>query len=102
DAHPPVLGGLEQHRGKDRHRALLLDDALRPVQRPGEFVGPDLELHLLRTFLIRNRGSRSALRACGSVGREASSAGSLIFALRTTDSNRCARAVQRTAAKPST
>src|SRR5205823_12106796 len=56
----------------------------------------------LLTFLIRKRGSRSALRAGGSVGSERSSAGSLIFVLWSTDSNRCARAVRRPLAKPST
>src|SRR5439155_26541206 len=81
--------------GGDRHRALLLDDALCPVQRPGELVGPDLELHLLLTFLDQVKRSRSALRACGSVGREGSAGGSLIFCLRTTDSDRCVRAVRR-------
>ena len=50
DAQLLVVGRLEQDRGEDRHGALLLDDALRAVEGAGEFVGPDLQLHLCLPF----------------------------------------------------
>jgi hypothetical protein len=75
-----VLPRLEEDVGEDRHRALLLHDALRAAERLRELGGRDLQFHGKILFFL----DRSSSRGRGTVENRARSPEPLAFSVWTT------------------